>query len=825
MQSYLSFLPLIAVLTQQTLLADGFVIPSPSTSAVDIQRSLLLLRRVSPVQKSNEWDVIEGEHDAEGDEFFVGNDEDFFMDDERMVYDESAHPSSSFTSPSSFSQKHREPFFAALSLGSSVRIQVGNMEQSRKAWKKRRRSGSPLLIPCSVLDVDRATMMIDSIVYLVQKFGSPLSDLRKSNRDGGMTDPPPRGFRPKDIALSVGDLCDWSRKHLRSVLKVCMTKAELCMCVCVSRSFFLTDWILFSFKHRANAMGYETSDELLEALWTKSVQKKQGIKLWKDSNGKLWLMARMSRLHAHRLASQKVLMEFCNDVPGEHGDHEVVPHTGKTRLRSEEGLRHNPLSAALRVSQRVVDAGAVAEGTVLKAVLSSYDAIGDAGTPLLRLALQNSSNSNSNDNDNKNVNSKPKRRDYGWDKNTRREAIVLDMIHNLRDIQVGDGPFEGKVVRVHRKTQSIYVDFGLGREVEGHDVDMERVLGCLSFEDVQRAHKSNKSNERNPLFVAQEKQASQMRKESLVNAMTYADDDEAEEEQDEDNDEGVVDASGKVWTVADFFTDAELKAMEAIEENEQAEFEEEEDITHLVHTDEQGNLVYEDPETGEKILVENMDGVNIEVLDGEDEDDADDDDDIFAGLTPEERLGKLDSIMASSDDNVKEDAGAAEPVVGKTWGDPSEIRVGDDVVVYVQAMPKKGRRSGGSSFFPQSKKGHVVLTVDPNVKPMKLVKKERGASKKLERLMKQVGGDGGEGSDEFLLGLQGTECDGVVKATSRTGDWYYVQPELPNLPVGVAHLAKDIQESLSQGDQVRVRLDGVDESRGQLAMTVTGKAP
>ena len=102
---------------------------------------------------------------------------------------------------------------------------------------------------------------------------------------------------------------------------------------------------------------------------------------------------------------------------------------------------------------------------------------------------------------------------------------------------------------------------------------------------------------------------------------------------------------------------------------------------------------------------------------------------------------------------------------------------------------------------------------------MKVVKKEAGASKKLERLIQRMGGD-----VQALLDLKGKECEGVVKATSKTGDWLYVQPDL-DLPVGVAQLAEELAEAtLTQGDTVRVRLDGVDESRGQLTMTVTAKS-
>ena len=69
--------------------------------------------------------------------------------------------------------------------------------------------------------------------------------------------------------------------------------------------------------------------------------------------------------------------------------------------------------------------------------------------------------------------------------------------------------------------------------------------------------------------------------------------------------------------------------------------------------------------------------------------------------------------------------------------------------------------------------------------------------------------------------LVGDEGEGIVKAISKTGDWLYVEPQFRGLPVGVAQLASGMTlKSLSEGDSVRIRVDGIDEARGQLALTV-----
>ena len=73
--------------------------------------------------------------------------------------------------------------------------------------------------------------------------------------------------------------------------------------------------------------------------------------------------------------------------------------------------------------------------------------------------------------------------------------------------------------------------------------------------------------------------------------------------------------------------------------------------------------------------------------------------------------------------------------------------------------------------------------------------------------------------------LKGKECEGIVKAVSKTGDWAYVQPQLKNLPVGVGILSDDGEDlsGLSAGDNVQVRISGIDEERGQLSLQVIGR--
>jgi hypothetical protein len=99
---------------------------------------------------------------------------------------------------------------------------------------------------------------------------------------------------------------------------------------------------------------------------------------------------------------------------------------------------------------------------------------------------------------------------------------------------------------------------------------------------------------------------------------------------------------------------------------------------------------------------------------------------------------------------------------------------------------------------------------------VKYQKKMSPTEKKLTRLERQLGGL------YRLYQLQGKECDGTIKAASKSGDWFYVQPAI-DLPVGVAKLADNVVDRFEQGDSVRIQVDGVDENRGQLSLRIIRK--
>ena len=67
--------------------------------------------------------------------------------------------------------------------GQTLRIQIGDVSASRKAWKKRRRNASPILIPCSVLGVNREWMVRWNVMTL-------LHQIREESRAAGGPSPP-----------------------------------------------------------------------------------------------------------------------------------------------------------------------------------------------------------------------------------------------------------------------------------------------------------------------------------------------------------------------------------------------------------------------------------------------------------------------------------------------------------------------------------------------------------------------------------------------------------------------------------------------------------
>jgi hypothetical protein len=86
-----------------------------------------------------------------------------------------------------------------------VTIEVGDVNLARKAWKKRRRSGSPMLVPCSILSVDPKTMIRSNLMYLLYKYGVE-SKASAHQRPG--------------LELSMSEVAQFHRKQFKTSLLV-----------------------------------------------------------------------------------------------------------------------------------------------------------------------------------------------------------------------------------------------------------------------------------------------------------------------------------------------------------------------------------------------------------------------------------------------------------------------------------------------------------------------------------------------------------------------------------------------------------------------------
>ncbi|KAL3906200.1 MAG: hypothetical protein SGILL_009367 [Bacillariaceae sp.] len=388
------------------------------------------------------------------------------------------------------------------------------------------------------------------------------------------------------------------------------------------------------------------------------------------------------------------------------------------------------------------------------------------------------------------------------------------------------------------------VDFGVGRPVRG--IGQVKVLGSLEYRDAVEIASDEKgrdsANKRmNPWVEYDDEDKDDYAVSGTLDELYTFDDDDDDDEQLEDDDD-----------------DDESEALLALRKDDYVEDGEvEEDVSHLYEADENGNLMYKDPETGELTmledgdeLIEDDDGDVNEIedsledeegevdLDGAYEDIADED---MSNLVTVNEDGSLtytdpetgDQMEVNKDDEEYDDMLQMKSLVDQylpvnadsnTSDKPGAalspqshgrkprlkrkfLNVGDYVNVYVLDVSKQSRQ--------------LRVTTNPLIQGQtpKEIKKEGSTNKRLARLRKQVGGLNN------ILTLKGNAVQGVVKAASNAGDWVYVQPlyERRSLPVGIGALNGEGLNDLAAGDYVQCQFDGIDEERGQLALKVLHK--
>jgi hypothetical protein len=489
------------------------------------------------------------------------------------------------------------------------------------------------------------------------------------------------------------------------------------------------------------------------------------------------------------------------------------------------------LSACLRISQKEdVDTGRVHEGKILAAIVFDYDQNGDGGSPLLTLSLNAAGGA---------------RQRMKIVPEGRVKVLKGKPEHPFSDLAVGDGPYRAKVVKLVGKKQRALVDVGVGRELSNSGGKTVQVLGTLRFQDSVELAEDDDDINQSDMFGEFDDEEDEDTEDLIAASIdeldmldVYEDDDKDEEETYTDN---IADellslrksSSFEKGTFEDGEEEEDISDMYEVDENGEivtkaAAHEEEEDevdsddeevvddaaqnisenesddeyisdisnneMASLFTENEDGSITYTDPDTGE----------TMDVSEGDEE---------FEGMMMMKSLIDDDlnkECVTPKEESVKdkdEDKDQAVAVSNRNKKFRSKrLQVGEYIDVYV------------SSVTTQSNQFRV--TTNPLIKGQKAkdVKKDEGITKKLNRLKK-------DGGLNRIYTLTGTECDGIVKAASKTGDWVYVQPQLVDLPVGIGELEGDSEElkGLSPGDNVRVRISGIDEERGQLSMKVISR--
>ena len=732
--------------------------------------------------------------------------------------------------------------YAALRPGTVVQVQVGDISLARKAWKKRRRTGSPLLVPCSVLNVDRRSAVRWNLIFLLEKFGRA----GKGNKGS--------------IVMSLKDLALSYRTYLKS-----------------------------SLGRQADALGFDDTQEMLRELFNKKIQESYGVffeekeeqREYRNEDDEmitstitmLYLSAPINRRKGQQRSANAAMLQF---RPPREGDYDgigaagtaigasvdqdvhvddigTLTHTGwirafkeeQSKAQSDEGGEQKlqreysnfPLSACLRVSQKDdIDTERVLEGKILPAVVFDFDKIGDGGSPLLTLSLNAASGGRQR------LKIKPDKR-Y--------KVLKREPKHQFNDLSVGDGPYKAKVIRMIGNKQRALVDLGVGRELSSAGGNTVQILGTLRYKDSVELQTENQSTKAPYPFVEYDDEED----DDLENLISASMDELDALDDDDDEEEDIADellSLRKVPLAPGTFEDGE----------------EEEDVSDLYSVDENGQLVFSDPETGETTIVEATDEEDEQdPIDDDDEEEEEEEEDLsvdddydisdedMSNLISQNEDGSItyndpetgETMTVSEGDEEYEDMMMMKSLIDDDLNPENAKKVAksmidDDLnlenvqksepdttqpadVSYEKPQLRSKRLKVGeyidvyiSNVSKQSNQFRV--TTNPLVKGQKAkdIKKEAGTKKKLDRLKKSFGGNLNR-----INALKGTECEGIVKAASKTGDWVYVQPGLEDLPVGIGALENEELSGLSAGDNVRVRISGIDEERGQLSLEVLSK--
>lgn len=329
--------------------------------------------------------------------------------------------------------------------GQALRIQIGDVSTSRKAWKKRRRNASPRLIPCSVLGVNREWMVRFNIINLLNMIGeeSPAAD--------------------GSVAISAGKLRRAYKKKLSGDL----------------------------LKH-AMMMGHDSVESLIFFLFDDKIQAEYGIKVFVEQrHGNLMLSSSLTRSQARKLSNKAGLIEFRPETDEDgyllEGSQKMI-HTGLARIPSSIGKvsihTKEPLGVALRVSPHDDTEERYQQGDEFNAFVYSYDISGDNESPLLVMTVDGTGAGIT------------KRR-------IKRRQNNGEIERELKSLKAGDGPYEATVQIVSDRSSAVFVDCGVGRKKgKKFGGGMCKVLGMLRFEDMASTEVDGlKAGDKIPVYI------------------------------------------------------------------------------------------------------------------------------------------------------------------------------------------------------------------------------------------------------------------------------------------------------------------------------------
>lgn len=338
---------------------------------------------------------------------------------------------------------------ALLLPGQTLRIQIGDVTASRKAWKKRRRNASPILIPCSVLGMNREWMVRYNVMTLLHQIGE------ESSAAGGM------------VGATAGKIGRAYRQRLGGDLR-----------------------------DHAKALGHGTVESLLQSLFDERVQAEYGITTFVEPQHKnLMLTTNLTRRQARSFSISAGMVQFRPETSSQgdeqyylEGNDKMI-HTGMASLRLSSSIGKKmmpkftlePLGAALRVSPYDEAAKRYKEGDELNAFVYSYDTQGDNESPLLVFTADD-----------------PRGKGvalggtgtFGTSTRVfkRRSGDLVEdasIERELNELSAGDGPYDAKVVAVSDHSNAAFVDCGVGRKRgKKYGGGITKVLGMLRFEDI-----------------------------------------------------------------------------------------------------------------------------------------------------------------------------------------------------------------------------------------------------------------------------------------------------------------------------------------------------